>query len=123
MNKNERKRELIASYKERPVVGGVCAILCNPNNRALVFSCRDPESQRNRFAFSVSTESCSHMPLQGDWKTFGAGAFTFQVLETLKKKKDQTDESFFDELDLLKEDCTAKLAQEGFTFYQASRSS
>ncbi|MPM02017.1 hypothetical protein SDC9_48262 [bioreactor metagenome] len=123
MSKNERKKELLASYKERPVVGGVCAIICNANNRALVFSCRDPESQRNRFEFSVSTGGCSHIPLQGDWKAFGPGTFNFQLLETLEKKKDQTEDSFLEELELLREDCTASLAKKGFTFYQASRSS
>jgi len=123
MSKNERKKELLTSYKERPIVGGVCAIICNANSRALVFSCRDPESQRNRFEFSVSTGSCSHMPLGGDWKTYGSGAFAFQILETLEKKKDQTEGSFLEELEILKEDCTTKLAEKGFSLYEASRSS
>jgi hypothetical protein len=123
MSKNERKKELLASYKERPIVGGVCAVICSANNRALVFSCRDPESQRNRFEFSVSTGGCSLIPLQGDWKTLGADAFNFRLLETLEKKKEQTEESFLEELELLREDCAARLAEKGFTFYQSSRSS
>jgi hypothetical protein len=38
-----------------------------------------------------------------DWKEFGAKAFTFEVVDTLEKKKVQSHEQFTDDLKLLME--------------------
>lgn len=37
------------------------------------------------------------------WKRHGASVFTFEVLETLQKKDDQTDREFSDDIDVLYE--------------------
>ena len=73
----EQKKELTAAYKSRPTEGGICAIRNTVSGRVLVLTAMDPRGQQNRFLFSVSTGSCTFLPLQEDWSRCGASAFTF----------------------------------------------
>ena len=100
----ERKKELTAAYKSRPTEGGICAI-------------RDPRGQQNRFLFSASTGSCTFLPLQEDWSRCGASAFTFEILETLKKRPEQTDRAYREDLEVLAEAWKERLTAEGALLY------
>ena len=57
----------------------------------------------------VSSNSCFEYSLQKDWAEFGSAAFTFEILETLEKKTDQSQDSFLDDLNMLKEMWSLKL--------------
>ena len=54
MARTEPQRQLLAAYKQRPIVGGVCAIRCPAAGRTLLLAAPNPEGQRHRFAFAVA---------------------------------------------------------------------
>ena len=117
MARTQRERALLTAYKERPVVGGVCAIRNTATGRVLLFSCLDPKGKQNRFSFAVSTGTCIEAALQKDWRELGPAVFTFETLETLEKKPDQTDRDYREELALLLELWRERLAARGDCFY------
>ena len=49
----------------------------------------------------VSTGACFHPKLKSDWDVSGGKDFQFEIIEELEKKKDQTRESFSDDLNEL----------------------
>ena len=103
MNENKTKKELQAQYKEREVIGGICAIKNLLNDKVLLETSTDLRTSRNRFEFSQKTGSCIHMKLQKDWDEHGSGQFVYEVLEELAKGATQTDREFKADLELLKE--------------------
>lgn len=117
LGKTEQKRELLAAYKARPIVGGVCAIQNQATGRLLLYATPNSEGQRNRFEFSVSTDHCIQAALAADWKEHGKESFTFQILEELEKKPEQTEEEFRSDLEALEEIWREKLEGEGTVFY------
>ena len=92
---------MIDAYKERTVVGGVYAIRNNENGKMLLLSTTDLAGSRNRFDFSQSMGSCINMLLQQDWKKFGPGVFSFEILEQLEKKDEQSYKEFQNEIGVL----------------------
>lgn len=117
MAKTERQKALLSAWRERTVVGGVCAIRCTETNRVLLSAVADPSGLRNRFQFSAATGSCTFLPLSADWNRYGAGSFTFTVLEELEKGADQTDAQFRADLEALAALWRERLATEGAEFY------
>lgn len=99
----QSKREILAQYKNRKVIGGVFVIKNNVNGKMLVLSAADLDGFKNRFAFSQSTGSCVNFKIQKDWDEFGAKAFEFEVLEELEKQEIQTDKEFGDDIKVLKD--------------------
>lgn len=98
-----RKKELIAAYKQRKIVGCVYEVACAGNGRFLVRQDSDAEKAGNRFAFSQSTGSCLLGVMQKDWDAFGPASFTFRIVETLEKKDTQSDREFAEDLAALAE--------------------
>ena len=101
-DRNNTKKELIAQYKEREIIGGVFVIRNTLTDRILLSATTDLHGSRNRFAFAQQTGSCIDMKLQGDWKKQGAGQFVFEVLEDLKKGDTQTAKEFGADIEVLK---------------------
>lgn len=118
MARTERQKELLAAYRERPVVGAVCAVTDTVSGRALLLAAPNPEGQHNRFQFAVSTDMPLHPAMAADWKAHGGAAFTFTRLEELEKKPGQTDRQFQEELELLRDIWRERLAAEGTEFYR-----
>ena len=112
MKDNQAKKELIASYKEREVIGGVYAIKNTENHRMLLGAAVNIQSIQNRFEFSQKTGSCVDLKLQNDWNTFGSKAFAFEVLEELKKGETQTADAFKSDIEVLKEMWLDKLSDQ-----------
>ena len=110
MKDNQTKKEMIAQYKEREVVGGVYAIKSTQNGKLLLLATTDMQGSKNRFAFAQSTDSCVDMKLRSDWNRQGGGAFVFESLEELKKGETQTAKEFKTDIDTLKELWLDKLA-------------
>ena len=94
---------MAAAYKEKKKTGGIYAVRNSVTGRALLGAAPDLEGFRNRFAFSLATDSCVQPKLDNDWKTYGGGAFVLEILETLEKKETQTDREFNDDLKILRE--------------------
>lgn len=109
---SKSRKELQAKYKEREVVGGICAIRNTLNARVLVEATTDIRKSNNRFEFSVSTGSCVNMKLQSDWSKQDGKGFTFEVLEELVKGENQTDKDFRADIDTLKDMWLEKLSGE-----------
>jgi len=99
----EKKKDIAAAYKERPRIGGICAVRNTVTGRVLISAVTDVEGYKNRFAFSLSTDSCVHPKLDADWKKYGGSAFELHILETLEKKETQTDLEFTIDIASLKE--------------------
>lgn len=109
----QTKRDLKERYKSREVIGGVFCIKCNTADKFWLKSTMDIKSAKNRFAFSVNMNSCPETSMLETWKRYGAEAFSFEVLEEIKKKETQTDREFSDDVDTLLEIWTEKLSPKG----------
>ncbi len=99
MDKEQRKK-LQQQYSERTVVGGVYAIKNAVSGKMLLLSTLDMPGSRNRYLFALQTGGCVHPLLRKEW---GKEEFTFEVIEELKKKDDQTEKEFTQEVSELLE--------------------
>lgn len=94
----DRKRQLINEYKQRKISGGVYRITNTDNGKYLLGNGSNLAGLRNRFKFSVETNTCLYHQLRRDWDESGAKAFTFEILEELEMKDDQSTSQFGDDL-------------------------
>ena len=100
--KSQAKRQMLAAYKERVVLGGVYAITNTVTGRRLVETTQSLAGSRNRFEFSQTTGSAVSLKLQRDWDTYGSESFVFEVLEELERGETQTPREFANDLKMLK---------------------
>lgn len=97
------KKELREQYKNRVVIGGVYCIKCKDNGKIWIRPTKDIKGSKNRFEFSVSINSSPENCMLKEWRHYGAKAFSFEVLEEIKKKETQTEEEFSEDVDVLLE--------------------
>ncbi len=107
--KMKSKKELKENYKNHEIIGGVYCIECSGNGKSWLRSAKEVQTTKNRFLFSISTNSCPEMCMQKEWKQYGAETFSFKVLEELKKEEIQTDREFNEDLNVLLEFWAIKL--------------
>lgn len=100
MNADKRK-QLKNDYRNKPAVGAVYAIGCGGDPRRMIKSTTDIAGIQNRFQFAQATNTCPDPAFRGEWEKYGAEAFSFEVLEALEMKKDQTADEFADDIRLL----------------------
>lgn len=91
---HKSKKELREAYKNRKITGGVYAVRNDATGKTLVMSTTDLPGAVNRYAFAQQTGGCFHPKLQKDLERYGKEAFSFETLEELEKKEDQTDAQF-----------------------------
>ncbi len=84
MIKLDRKKELKQQYQEIPIVAGIFQINNNINGKKFIESTRNIKTI-NGVKFSLASKVYMNKELQEDWNQFGKEAFTFEILETLKK--------------------------------------
>ena len=101
MDKDERKKRIDA-YRRRVCVGGVYIVRNSVSGRVYLDCTADIAAIENRFAFSKQTHSCVFPRLKNDWDACGPDAFSLEVIETLEKSENQTNEAFTDDLLALK---------------------
>lgn len=108
----DRKKELLAAYKERPEIGGIYIIHNLENGKMLLQSTPNLQGDKNQFDFAIKTGGLVHMKMQADWEKYGKEAFSLEVLDELKKKPEQTVKEFREDLKLLLEIWSMKLDSE-----------
>ncbi len=105
----DRRKALVDQYRQRKVTGGVFRLTNTRNGRYLLDCAADIQARQNSFAFVSSTGAVFDYRLKKEWEECGAGVFVFEVLETLEKKKDQSQEAFLEDLKTLEQMWSEKL--------------
>ncbi len=103
------RKELKDAYKQRKITGGIYRVTNARSGMYLFNYAPDIQAKQNAFGFSVSSGVVFDNRLRRDWEAFGGESFRFEVLETLDKKKDQTQEQFVEDLKALAEIWEEKL--------------
>ncbi len=96
-----KRKSLKDAYRDKPTTGGIYRIRCEGNRREWIRATCNLEGQQNRYGFAVATNTAPEPGMSGEWRQYGAASFSFAVLETLTKKKDQTDQEFKEDVDAL----------------------
>jgi hypothetical protein len=102
MDKTSRKA-LKEQYHNRKVIGGVYCIKCSGKTDVWFRATTDIQGAKNRFQFSVSTDSCPEICMMAAWKESGASGFSFEIIEEIEKKETQTEREFYDDVNTLLE--------------------
>ncbi len=97
---------------------GIFAIRSKTNGKCYIETARDLKGAVNRNRFQLETGSHPVRELQKEWKDFGAGNFTVQVLENLEYDKDESKTDYNEELALLRMIWEESLAKENAEFYK-----
>ena len=84
----ESRAELKRAYKETPPETGVFVITNTKNGKVYLGSSLNLRGPLNRHRFMLNHGSNWVKGLQADWKLFGADAFTFEVVELVKRTED-----------------------------------
>ena len=108
----DRKRQLKIICKERTATGAIYAVECSGNGRRFIKATVDIAGIQNRFAFAAATKNCPDPALSNEWRQYGPDAFSLVILEELKRKKDQTDREFAEDIKQLYELWDASAARE-----------
>ena len=77
------RRELTRAYRETPRPMGIFRVRNTANERALVARSVNLPASLNRERAQLKLGVHRNTALQRDWNAFGAGAFAFEVLDTL----------------------------------------
>ena len=105
----QSKKVLKEQYKSMLEVGGVYCIKCSAAGRSWVKATTNMQGAKNRFEFLALTNHCPETSMIEVWKQFGADAFSFEVLEEIKKKETQTSCEFSEDVNTLLEIWIEKL--------------
>ncbi|MFA6860533.1 MAG: GIY-YIG nuclease family protein [Clostridia bacterium] len=97
------KKELIAQYKQRKIIGGVYAVKNIINGKIFIDCALEIKGSKNLFDFAVQNNTNFHYKIEEDWKKYGGSSFTFEILEEIKKGELQTDDEYKRDVLLLKE--------------------
>lgn len=109
--KDISKKALKEQYKNRTCIGGVYRVKCRENSMNWIRSTTDMHGSKNRFDFSVLTNSCTETYMSEVWNQFGASSFSFEILEEIQKKETQSEREFADDVTTLLEMWTEKLKE------------
>ena len=99
----EKRKILKEEYKQRKHIGGIFRVTNTENGRYLLAYAVNLQAKQNAFDFMVSSSSCFHHKLSKDWAAFGANAFIFEILESLEKKEEQSQDEFLEDLKILEQ--------------------
>ena len=98
---NTGKKKLRQEYKERPVIGGVFALRNSRTGKQLLGATQDMAGRRNRFYFARQAGVADIPKIKEDWQKYGADSFSFEVIEELEKKQEQSAQAFAEDTRVL----------------------
>lgn len=81
---NNRRKELMAEYKNRKPEKGVIAFRCTPTGDLFIGIAKDTKADINSNSFQLKGGAHSNKTLQALWNTHGEGGFEIQILQTLE---------------------------------------
>ena len=113
----DRKRELKDQYKNMKPDMGIFIIRANFKDKCFVESCKDLKSAINGSKFRLNSGNHLNGDLQNDWKEYGEGCFTIEILENLQYDKDESKIDYSEDLAILKMIWEEKLTAKGMEFY------
>lgn len=93
----DRKKELKQQFKETPIEAGIYQIKNEKNNKVFIGSTRNLKSLNGKKFMLETNGFTPNKQLQIDWNQYGKEAFSFTILEKLKKK----DDPYFNEKEAL----------------------
>jgi hypothetical protein len=105
----DKRKTLLNEYKQRKIIGGIYRLTNTSNGMYFLDHATNIQAKQNSFNFMVSSGSCFHYKLQKDWEEFGGKVFMFEILDTIEKKKDQSQNKFIDDLRMLEQMWSEKL--------------
>ena len=105
----DRRKTLINEYKQGKIIGGIYRVTNTRNGMYLLDYAANLQTKQNSYSFIVSSGSCLDYRLKKDLILFGGKAFIFEILESLEKKEEQTQDDFIDDLKMLQQLWSEKL--------------
>jgi hypothetical protein len=78
------RKELVREYKESKLPMGLFQIKNTTNGKVFIGTSVNLPGILNRMRWQLEMGGHSNRLLQQEWNQFGAGAYTFEVLDTLK---------------------------------------
>ncbi|MFA7262533.1 MAG: GIY-YIG nuclease family protein [Caulobacter sp.] len=82
----ERRKELLAAYRERKPRPGVFAVRCAATGQVWVQATPNLDNCRNGVWFPLKIGSHPNKGLQAEWKAHGEAAFAFEEVEALEEE-------------------------------------
>lgn len=114
----DRKKELIAQYKQMKPDMGLLIVRSKVNNKCHIQTAKDFRSGINGLKVRLEGGFHPNRELQKEWKEFGAENFTIEILDKLEYDQDESKTDYSDELALLQSIWEDKLAQDNVEFYK-----
>jgi hypothetical protein len=87
MDSSRRKAE-VAAFKERKAAAGIYVVRCAASGERWVGRAPDLDTVWRRLTFELGLGGCRIATLQAAWRTHGAAAFRFDVLERIDEEID-----------------------------------
>ncbi|MDI3382618.1 GIY-YIG nuclease family protein [Xenophilus aerolatus] len=84
----QARRELARQYKQAFPCMGIYAVRCEAAGLLRVGSSRNAEGVLNRLRFELPRGAHRDKALQQAWRTHGADAFRFEVIDRVKERDD-----------------------------------
>jgi group I intron endonuclease len=84
------KKELKNIYKEMKFKMGIFQIRNTVNGKIYVEGSTDLDAIWNRHKFQLKMDSHPNVELQKDWKDFGEGNFSYEILSEIKQDDTKT---------------------------------
>lgn len=104
MDKNNRKKELLAQYKEMKPPMGLFAIENSQNGRFALGVNKNIPGVFNSLRFQLQSGNCLKFPeVQKDWNQYGADAFRFVIVEELAYDEETPERDYSEDLALMLE--------------------
>lgn len=99
----ERKKKLLAEYRDRHPEMGVISFRCSATNETFLTTATNIPAKFNRIHFQLSAGNCPNTRLQELWKQYGGDTFELQIVKRLEY--DDPKENHNEELETLCELC------------------
>lgn len=94
----QRKKEIVAEYKQQKVTGGVYRIYNKESGKSLIKGDANLEAVQNRFRFSKQVNSAYTVVLASDWTKYGPDVFALEILEEIEMGGEENAKTFRDRL-------------------------